>query len=84
MCAAVTALLKTAVLNLISAEKDGKGLKVKVKAKTRGNLSAEIIRVSQKDKPRLRYLFEFLTIGLAAIETEHPDCLDLQIKKGTQ
>ncbi|WP_024467618.1 ribosomal-processing cysteine protease Prp, partial [Treponema pedis] len=68
VCSAVTVLLKTAVLSLISAEKSGSGLKIKVKAKTRGKLSAEVLSFSQEDKPRLRYLFEFLTMGLISVK----------------
>lgn len=80
VCAAVTALLKTAVLSLIHAEKCGTGLKVKADAQSSGHLSAEVIGFSDKDKPRLHYLFEFLAIGLAAIETEYPDYVTVQIK----
>ena len=80
VCAAVTALLKTAVLSLKYAEKCSTGLKVKTDAQSSGNLSAEVIDFSDKDKPGLHYLFEFLAIGLAAIETEYPDYVVLQIR----
>ena len=80
VCAAVTILLKTAVLSLSSAQKESSSLKAEIRAYNPGYLSAKITAFSDKDKPRLQYLLEFLTIGLMAIEAEYPDCLDLQIE----
>ena len=80
VCAAVTILLKTAVLSLSSAQKESSSLKVEIRADNPGYLSAKITAFSGDDKPRLQYLLEFLTIGLMAIEAEYPDCLDLQIE----
>ena len=80
VCAAVTILLKTAVLSLSSAQKESSSLKAEIRADNPGYLSAKITAFSDKDKPRLQYLLEFLTIGLMAIEAEYPDCLDLQIE----
>ena len=80
VCAAVTILLKTAVLSLNSAQKESSSLKAEIRADNPGYLSAKITAFSEEDKPRLQYLLEFLTIGLMAIEAEYPDCLDLQIE----
>ena len=80
VCAAVTILLKTAVLSLSSAQKESSSLKAEIRADNPGYLSAKITAFSGDDKPRLQYLLEFLTIGLMAIEAEYPDCLDLQIE----
>lgn len=80
VCAAVTILLKTAVLSLSSAQKESSSLKAEIRADNPGYLSAKITAFSEDDKPRLQYLLEFLTIGLMAIEAEYPDCLDLQIE----
>lgn len=80
VCAAVTILLKTAVLSLSSAQKESSSLKAEIRADNPGYLSAKITAFSEEDKPRLQYLLEFLTIGLMAIEAEYPDCLDLQIE----
>ena len=80
VCAAVTILLKTAVLSLSSAQKESSSLKAEIRADNPGYLSAKITAFSDKDRPRLQYLLEFLTIGLMAIEAEYPDCLDLQIE----
>lgn len=80
VCAAVTILLKTAVLSLSSAQKESSSLKAEIRADNPGYLSAKITAFSGEDKPRLQYLLEFLTIGLMAIEAEYPDCLDLQIE----
>ena len=80
VCAAVTILLKTAVLSLSSAQKERSSLKAEIRADNPGYLSAKITAFSGDDKPRLQYLLEFLTIGLMAIEAEYPDCLDLQIE----
>ena len=80
VCAAVTILLKTAVLSLSSAQKESSCLKAEIRADNPGYLSAKITAFSGDDKPRLQYLLEFLTIGLMAIEAEYPDCLDLQIE----
>ena len=80
VCAAVTILLKTAVLSLSSAQKESSSLKAEIRADNPGYLSAKITAFSVEDKPRLQYLLEFLTIGLMAIEAEYPDCLDLQIE----
>lgn len=80
VCAAVTILLKTAVLSLSSAQKESSSLKAEIRADNPGYLSAKVTAFSEEDKPRLQYLLEFLTIGLMAIEAEYPDCLDLQIE----
>ncbi|MGI5066325.1 ribosomal-processing cysteine protease Prp [Treponema putidum] len=80
VCAAVTILLKTAVLSLSSAQKESSSLKAEILADNPGYLSAKVTAFSEEDKPRLQYLLEFLTIGLMAIEAEYPDCLDLQIE----
>ena len=80
VCAAVTILLKTAVLSLSSAQKESSSLKAEIRADNPGYLSAKITAFSGDDRPRLQYLLEFLTIGLMAIEAEYPDCLDLQIE----
>ncbi|MGI5085166.1 ribosomal-processing cysteine protease Prp [Treponema putidum] len=80
VCAAVTILLKTAVLSLSSAQKESSSLKAEIRADNPGYLSAKVTVFSEKDMPRLQYLLEFLTIGLMAIEAEYPDCLDLQIE----
>ena len=80
VCAAVTILLKTAVLSLSSAQKESSSLKAEIRADNSGYLSAKITAFSEEDKPRLQYLLEFLTIGLMGIEAEYPDCLDLQIE----
>ena len=80
VCAAVTILLKTAVLSLSSAQKESSSLKAEIRADNPGYLSAKVTAFSDKDRPRLQYLLEFLTIGLMAIEAEYPDCLDLQIE----
>lgn len=80
VCAAVTILLKTAVLSLSSAQKESSSLKAEIRADNPGYLSAKITAFSEEDKPRLQYLLEFLTIGLMAIEAEYHDCLDLQIE----
>ena len=80
VCAAVTILLKTAVLSLSSVQKESSSLKAEIRADNPGYLSAKITAFSEEDKPRLQYLLEFLTIGLMAIEAEYPDCLDLQIE----
>ena len=80
VCAAVTILLKTAVLSLSSAQKESSSLKAEIRADNPRYLSAKITAFSGDDKPRLQYLLEFLTIGLMAIEAEYPDCLDLQIE----
>lgn len=78
VCAAVTALLKTAVLTLKAAESKGL-LRVKIDAERAGFLSAKIEESDKKNGERLRCLFEFLTIGLLSIEAEYPDCLNLEI-----
>ena len=80
VCAAVTILLKTAVLSLSSAQKESSSLKAEIRADNSGYLSAKVTAFSEEDRPRLQYLLEFLTIGLMAIEAEYPDCLDLQIE----
>lgn len=80
VCAAVTILLKTAVLSLSSAQKESSSLKAEIRADNPGYLSAKVTAFSEEDRPRLQYLLEFLTIGLMAIEAEYPDCLDLQIE----
>ena len=80
VCAAVTILLKTAVLSLSSAQKESSSLKAEIRADNPGYLSAKVTAFSGDDRPRLQYLLEFLTIGLMAIEAEYPDCLDLQIE----
>ena len=80
VCAAVTILLKTAVLSLSSVQKESSSLKVEIQADNPGYLSAKVTAFSEEDRPRLQYLLEFLTIGLMAIEAEYPDCLDLQIE----
>lgn len=80
VCSAVTALLKTAVLTLMAAEKKG-GLKLEIKAKKAGELSAKVEKPEKEEKTRLKHLFEFLTIGLISIQKEYPDCLNLQIIK---
>ena len=80
VCAAVTILLKTAVLSLSAAPKERSSLKGERRAGNPGYLSAKVTAFSEEDKPRLQYLLEFLTIGLMAIEAEYPDCLDLQIE----
>lgn len=79
VCAAVTILLKTAVLSLSSAQKESSSLKAEIKADNPGYLSAKVTAFSDDDRPELQYLLKFLTIGLMAIEAEYPDCLDLQI-----
>ena len=80
VCAAVTILLKTAVLSLSSVQKESSSLKAEIQADNPGYLSAKVTAFSEEDRPRLQYLLEFLTIGLMAIEAEYPDCLDLQIE----
>ena len=80
VCAAVTILLKTAVLSLSSVQKQPSSFKAEIQADNPGYLSAKVTAFSEEDKPRLQYLLEFLTIGLMAIEAEYPDCLDLQIE----
>lgn len=79
VCAAVTILLKTAVLSLSSAQKESSSLKAEIRADNPGYLSAKVTAFSDEDRPELQYLLKFLTIGLMAIEAEYPDCLDLQI-----
>ncbi|UTC67920.1 MULTISPECIES: ribosomal-processing cysteine protease Prp [unclassified Treponema] len=79
VCAAVTILLKTAVLSLSSAQKESSSLKAEIRADNPGYLSAKVTAFSDDDRPELQYLLKFLTIGLMAIEAEYPDCLDLQI-----
>lgn len=80
VCSAVTILLKTVVLSLKENEKKATNLKTEVVAEEVGYLKVRVETFSDKDRPLLFYLFEFLTIGLMAIKEEYPDCLDLQIE----
>ncbi len=80
VCAAITVLLKTAVLSLTSAQEKSKSLQITVRAEEKGELFLKVEKFSEADFYRLKYLLEFLTIGLVAIEAEHSDSLDLDIE----
>lgn len=78
VCAAVTALLRTGVLTLQNAYKCG-SFEVEIEAEGAGSLSASVVKSGKKDAERLRFLFEFLAVGLLSIEEDYPDCLTVKI-----
>ncbi len=80
VCAAITILLKTAILSLLSAEESSETLKLKVDTKDRGYLLAKVEDFGVEDKPRLKYLLEFLMIGLSSIRAEYSDYIELELK----
>ncbi len=80
VCSAITILLKTAILTLLSAEEKSDSLKLKINTEDRGYLSAKVESFSEDDQDRLKYLLEFLILGLSSIKAEYSDYLDLKIE----
>lgn len=80
ICSAVTALLKTALLSLLNAEKCSADLNIKTEVQKNGRLYAKVLKFSKEDESRLHYLFEFLAIGLSALEADYPNYLSLKIE----
>lgn len=83
VCSAVTVLLKTAMLSLVAAERTNPDFKLSIKSDTRGFLSLKVDSFSENERTRLRYLYEFLTLGLMSVMEEYPDFLDFSTNEVT-
>ena len=72
VCAAVTALLRTTVQALNAVQAD-------IAADERGSLAFRVLQYDTIQSERLRYAAEFLWLGIASLQEEHPQAV--QCKK---